>query len=106
LASTAGSTLEHAWLEHVNEHGYRKPDRGQHTVAGAKACVDFFYDELNLAVFIDGPHHEAEAQRVADAAIDRALDELGYLVVRFTKEQAFWPDLFKNNADLFGPGKA
>jgi hypothetical protein len=41
-----------------------------------------------------------------DAAIDRALDELGYLVVRFPKEQARWPDIFKNNADLFGPGKA
>jgi Lhr-like helicase/very-short-patch-repair endonuclease len=106
LARTAGSTLEQAWLDHVNEHGYRKPDRGQHTVSGANACADFFYDDLNLAVFIDGPHHETDTQRAADAAIDRALDELGYLVVRFPKEQARWPDIFKNNADLFGPGKA
>lgn len=106
LARTAGSTLEQAWLAHVSEHGYRKPDRGQHTVAGANACADFFYDDLNLAVFIDGPHHETDAQRAADAAIDRALDELGYLVVRFPKERANWPDIFKNNADLFGPGKA
>jgi len=106
LARTAGSTLEQAWLDHVNERGYRKPDRGQHTVSGANACADFFYDDLNLAVFIDGPHHETDTQRAADAVIDRALDELGVLVVRFPKEQARWPDLFKNNADLFGPGKA
>lgn len=105
LARTAGSTLEKAWLDHVNKHGYRKPDRGQHTIPGAKACADFFYDELNLAVFIDGPHHEAEAQRATDAVIDRALDELGVLAVRFPKEVARWPDIFKNNADLFGPGK-
>jgi len=105
LARTASSSLEQAWLGHVNEHGYRKPDRGQHTIAGAKACADFFYDDLNLAVFIDGPHHEAEAQSAKDAIIDRALDELGVLVVRFPKEVARWPDIFKNNADLFGPGK-
>ncbi|HNQ08834.1 MAG TPA: DEAD/DEAH box helicase [Giesbergeria sp.] len=106
LARTAGSTLEQAWLDYVGQHGHRKPDRGQHTIAAANACADFFYDDLNLAVFIDGPHHATETQRAADAAIDRRLDELGYLVVRFPKEQARWPDIFKNHADLLGPGKA
>jgi hypothetical protein len=32
------------------------PDRGQHTIASAQTCADFFYDEYPLAVFIDGPH--------------------------------------------------
>jgi very-short-patch-repair endonuclease len=105
LARTVGSTLEQAWLDHVVRHGYRKPDRGQHTVTAAKVCADFFYDELNLAVFVDGPHHETEAQRLQDAAIDRTMDDLGYLVIRFPKESARWSDIFKNNADLFGPGK-
>ena len=66
---------------------------------------DFILPSRRLAVFIDGPHHETDTQRAADAAIDRALDEQGFLVVRFPKEQARWPDIFKNNADLFGPGK-
>lgn len=74
LARTAGSTLEQAWLEHVGKHGLRKPDRGQHTISGANACADFFYDELNLAVFIDGPHHESAARQAANAAMDRKLD--------------------------------
>ncbi|GAA5175592.1 DEAD/DEAH box helicase [Niveibacterium umoris] len=106
LERTAGSSLEQAWLNHVNEQGYRKPDRGQHSIPAANACADFFYDEFNLAVFIDGPHHETDAQRALDAAIDRKLDDLGYLVVRFPKEVECWRDLFKNNADLFGPGKS
>jgi Lhr-like helicase/very-short-patch-repair endonuclease len=106
LARTAGSSLERAWLEHLGQHGYRKPDRGQHAIAGVSARADFFYDDLNLAVFIDGPHHETEGRRMQDAAVDQTLDELGYLVVRFPKDQARWPDIFKNNADLFGPGKA
>ncbi|QRR34690.1 DUF559 domain-containing protein [Hydrogenophaga sp. YM1] len=99
LARTAGSTLEQAWLNHVNVHGYRKPDRGQYTIASAKTCADFFYDDLNLAVYIDGPHHETDAQREKDLAIDRALDELGFLVVRFPKEQTRWSDIFKNNTE-------
>jgi very-short-patch-repair endonuclease len=106
LARAAGSSLEQAWLDHVGAHGYRKPDRGQHTIAAANCCADFFYDDLNLAVFIDGPHHDTEARRAKDAATDRALDDLGCLVVRFPKDAALWPDIFKNNADLFGPGKA
>jgi Lhr-like helicase/very-short-patch-repair endonuclease len=105
LSRTAGSSLEQAWLAHVNDNGYRKPDRGQHTITAAGTCADFFYDELHLAVFIDGPHHDAEGQKLQDADINRKLDELGYLVVRFPKETAAWPDIFKNNTDLFGPGK-
>ena len=105
LARTAGSSLEQAWLAHVTDHGYRKPDRGQHMIAAAGTCADFFYDDLHLAVFIDGPHHNAEYQRQKDADINRKLDELGYLVVRFPKEIAAWPDIFKSNMDLFGPGK-
>jgi very-short-patch-repair endonuclease len=56
-------------------------------------------------VLIDGPHHEAESQKQKDADISRKLDELGYLVVRFPKEIAIWPEIFKKNTDLFGPGK-
>ena len=106
LSRTVGSGLEQAWLAHVAESGYRKPDRGQHSIAAANCCADFFYDKLNLAVFIDGPQHEAEAQQQRDADINRQLDALGYLVVRFPKGVSRWPAIFKNNADLFGPGKA
>ncbi len=105
LARTAGSTLEQAWLDYVNAHGYRKPDRGQRAIAAANCRADFFYDDLQLVVFIDGPRHETEAQRRKDVAIDQRLDALGFLVVRFPKETVRWPAIFQNNADLFGPGK-
>jgi Lhr-like helicase/very-short-patch-repair endonuclease len=105
LARTAGSTLEQAWLDYVAEHGHRKPDRGQHTITGTKVSVDFFYDDLNLAVFIDGPHHENDTQRQRDNEINRRLDELGYLVVRFPKEQGAWPAIFRDHGDLFGAAR-
>jgi very-short-patch-repair endonuclease len=105
LTRTAGSTLEQSWLAYVSERGYRKPDRGQHTIAAASCCADFFYDDLQLAIFIDGPHHETDVQRQQDANTNQQLDALGYLVIRFPKEAKAWPDIFKNNADLFGVGK-
>ncbi len=105
LARVSGSTLEQAWLSYVSEHGHRKPDRGQHTISGADVCADFFYDDLNLAIFVDGPHHDRATQRADDAAIDRRLDDLGFLVVRFPKEQSAWPAIFVAHADLFGAGR-
>jgi len=63
-----------------------------------------FTEPLQL-VFIDGPHHDGDAQRAADAVIDRKLDEQGYVVVRFGKDTRQWPDIFDKNADLFGAAK-
>lgn len=105
LTHTAGSSLEQAWLDHVSEHGYRKPDRGQHTIPGASACADFFYDDLNLVIFIDGPHHETDTQRLQDSAVDRRLDDLGYLVVRFPRQKSTWQSIFQAHADLFWKGR-
>jgi hypothetical protein len=105
LACMSTSSLEQAWLAYVEAQGHRKPDRAQHVIQSAHTCADFFYNEYKLAVFIDGPHHEVEAQHAKDEAINRKLDEQGYLVVRFPKTQSEWPAIFAKNADLFGPGK-
>lgn len=105
LARTAVSTLEQSWLAYISKHGYRKPDRGQHTIAAASCCANFFYDDLQLAIFIDGPHPETGSQRQQEANINQQLDGLGYLVLRFPNDASEWPSILKNNADLFGPGK-
>jgi very-short-patch-repair endonuclease len=105
LSRMSTSSLEQAWLAYVEARGHRKPDRAQHTIESAHACSDFFYDEYNLVVFIDGPHHDTDAQREKDAAIDRKLDDQGFLVVRFPKEQSLWSAIFAKNADLFGAGQ-
>lgn len=104
LSRVSGSSLEQAWLAYVEAHGHRKPDRGQHTIATAQTCADFFYDDYQLAVFIDGPHHDSESQKAKDAEINRRLGEQGYLVVRFPKDTSAWPEIFTTYADLFGAG--
>jgi Lhr-like helicase/very-short-patch-repair endonuclease len=104
LARTAGSTLEQAWLDYVEQHGHRKPDRGQHIIASAETCADFFYDDYQLVVFIDGPHHEVATQHTKDESINRRLEEQGYFVVRFPKNMTEWSTIFAAHADLFGAG--
>jgi len=105
LQRMSGSSLEQAWLAFVEAQGYHKPDRAQHALGAAGVNADFFYDDYNLAVFIDGPHHEQSALRAKDLEANRRLEELGFVVVRFPKEQNQWPAIFQANADLFGPGK-
>lgn len=105
LSRLSGSPLEQAWLAHVEKFGHRKPDRAQHPIEAAGTRADFFYDDYQLAVFIDGPHHETARRRAQDAEIDRKLENLGCLVVRFPKETGAWPKIFAAHADLFGPAR-
>ncbi|MGH1506992.1 DEAD/DEAH box helicase [Ralstonia solanacearum] len=105
LERMSTSSLEKAWLAYVEEHGYLKPDRAQHSLPAAGVNADFFYDDFNLAVFIDGPHHESDGQRAKDADINKRLEDLGYIVVRFAKEITSWAAVFAANADLFGTGQ-
>ena len=95
-------SLERAWLEYAQNHGHRKPDRAQHFIAAAGTNADFYYDDFNLVVFVDDPHHETATQRKKDEAIDRRLDELGFIVVRFGGNQDDWASVFSVHADLFG----
>jgi hypothetical protein len=105
LERMSTSSLNKAWLAHVEEHGYLKPDRAQYALAAAGVCADFFYDDFNLAVLIDDPYLAGDSQRTKDADIDRRLEDLAFIVVRFSKEPESWPAVFATNADLFGPGK-
>lgn len=104
LARLSGSSLEQAWLAHVDSHGYRRPDRGQESIPDCNTCADFFYADWKAAIYIDGPHHDEPAQRERDEAINRALAASGHYVVRFPREQARWPEIFAAHAGLFGPG--
>ena len=105
LRRISGSSLEHAWLDFVEQHGYLIPDRGQETIERCQTCADFYYHDWKAAIYIDGPHHDEPTQREKDAITNRCLDDGGYMVIRFPKEQSRWQEIFAAHADLFGTGK-
>jgi very-short-patch-repair endonuclease len=105
LEELSTSNSQKAWLAYVEEHGYLKPGRAQHELAAVGVYADFFYEDFNLVVFIDDPHHANDSQRAKDAVIDQRLEDLAFIVVRFSEEPESWPTVFAANADLFGPGK-
>jgi very-short-patch-repair endonuclease len=105
LRRISGSSLEQAWLDYIEQHGYMKPDRGQETIERCQTCADFYYAEWKAAIYIDGPHHDTQEQKEKDLTITHCLTDAGYYVIRFPKEQSRWPEIFAAHADLFGPGK-
>ena len=46
LARATGSSLEHAWLAYVEQHGHRKPDRAQHTITSVRHLRRFLLRRL------------------------------------------------------------
>jgi very-short-patch-repair endonuclease len=84
LERQAGSTLEKKWLAFIENNGYRLPSHAQRLFAGAGTRPDFFYDgDYGAAIYIDGPHHHYPERGARDAVQEEAMEDLGYMVIRF-----------------------
>lgn len=102
LDRLSGSSLEKSWLEKVRELGLREPDIAQKTLERFNACPDFYYEDYQAAVYIDGPNHDTPQQKEADAIINVKLEDAGLIVIRFPKETNIWPAIFSEHSYLFG----
>src|SRR5262249_26773798 len=85
LAHVSLSSLEQAWLAYVREHAYHLPDKAQPLLADYGTRPDFAYVTMLALVYIDGPHHETDAQRQLDHQMVERLEDAGYTVIRFPK---------------------
>ncbi|MXW11080.1 MAG: DEAD/DEAH box helicase [Gammaproteobacteria bacterium] len=104
LKAFSGSSLERAWLTFVSLGGYRRPDRVQPYLEEFGTRPDFAYSGHQTVVFIDGPHHDGELRRRADADTTRRLEDAGYTVVRFGADRTSWEAVLRDYAWVFGPG--
>jgi hypothetical protein len=102
LDRQAGSSLEKKWLAFIEDHGYRLPSHAQRLFAEAGTRPDFFYgDGYEAAIYIDGPHHDDPERRARDAAKVEAMEDLGYVVIRFGHTQD-WEEIVRNYPYVFG----
>jgi len=106
LMNASISALEKDWLRFLKDGGYHIPDRAQPYLAAFGTCPDFAYEDKQTLVYIDGPHHEGNAQKTLDAAITTRLEGAGFTVIRFTTEKSTWPEILAQYGWVFGAGSA
>lgn len=105
LDALADSSLERRFVEWLDERGHRLPDRAQVTVTDARARPDLVYDlpTGRVAVFIDGPVHDAPTQADRDAAAEERLWDAGWTVVRVRHDDD-WASITGKLKSVFGEG--
>jgi very-short-patch-repair endonuclease len=105
LLKRCDSDLERLWLHQCHGLGLRLPDTAQENISGMFVKPDFQYakDGVKAAVFIDGPHHDQDATRRADATIRESLELKGWTVIAFRYDnEGGWPAIFDANRSTFG----
>ncbi len=98
------STLEEAFLAHLQEGGYRLPDRSQVYFREAGTRPDFVYDDACAVVYIDGPHHDYPERCTRDRNADRAMLDFGYRVIRLGHKDD-WNGIISGHPSVFGAGR-
>jgi len=87
------SEAETKLLIELQKRGLNKGLMYQYAIAldekkyGVKfTVVDFYYPYLGLAIYLDGEPHEKLAHSEKDNLIDKALEDIGIRVLRFSHE--------------------
>ena len=103
LGDMADSGLERKFVDWLDSNGYRLPDQAQITVNDARARPDLVYEasDNRVAVFIDGPHHDAAHQIERDLAAQERLEDLGWLVIRIRHDDD-WQAVTGKYPSVFG----
>ena len=103
LMNQAGSELEKQFLNFLNENGFRLPSRAQVLFTQAGTRPDFLFDDDFTAVYVDGPYHDFEQRHARDVEKTKAMEDLGYSVIRFHHADD-WRQVVATRTDVFGEG--
>jgi len=103
LLDGCASDLERDFLRYLNAGGYRLPDHAGAVVQDYGTRPDFYYDEMQACVYVDGPVHDYAERRARDAAHTRRLEGGGYTVIRVGGRDT-WEHAIDESSWIFGPG--
>lgn len=97
------SDLERTWLQFLDERNLRLPSKVQTLFEPCRTRPDFLYEDLQTAIYIDGPHHEYPDRRKRDRAQTACMEDHGWTVIRFGHEED-WQDIIARYPNIFGGG--
>jgi ATP-dependent helicase YprA (DUF1998 family)/very-short-patch-repair endonuclease len=102
LMNLTDSNLEKKWLTFMDSNNYRLPSKAQKLIESCNTRPDFFYDEYQAAIYIDGPHHDDPITSAEDIQITENLENSGITVIRFGYVPGKWPDIIDKFPYIFG----
>ena len=80
----------------------RLPTHAQRLIEEAGTRPDFFYGNgYDAAIYVDGPHHDYPERRARDAVQEEAMEDLGYMVIRFGHRDD-WSSIVAEYPYVFG----
>ena len=101
LLRLAGSELERSWLRILQEHGHRLPSHAQHLIEPCGTRPDFYYQDYQAAIYVDGHYHDYAQRRRRDEEYTECLEDLGCTVIRFGEEEN-WAEKIARYPHIFG----
>lgn len=104
LKKRCDSKLEQKWLDQLEVRGHALPSHAQYPIPGCKTRPDFFYAKEQVAIYIDGPHHEYPERQARDQAQQNDMEDLGLTVVRFAAGEQ-WSPILDKYPHVFGRKK-
>jgi ATP-dependent helicase YprA (DUF1998 family) len=105
LLSLCQSDLERQWLAFIEQGNYRLPSHAQRLLESCGTRPDFFYEQENAAIYIDGPHHLYPERQQRDQTQMECLEDTGYSVIRFSPSED-WKGIIAQYPSIFGLGKS
>ena len=101
LFNLCQSDLERKWARMVDRMGLKLPSDAQRLVESCGVRPDFLYRDEGVAIFVDGPPHDAPEQRAKDDEQQDALEDHGLTVIRFHHTEE-WEPILRRYPTLFG----
>ncbi len=101
LLDQCQSDLEREFLLFLERHNLALPSEAQVLMPQARSRPDFLYREHRVVVYVDGPPHDFPDRQRRDCEQQRALEDLGYTVVRFGHRDD-WEQVVRRHPDVFG----
>jgi very-short-patch-repair endonuclease len=96
------SQLEKRWLDFLEQHNLRLPQKAQQLYKEYGTRPDFTYTGDNpVFVYVDGPPHDFPDRQDRDASLNAQLASAGITVVRFHHE-GDWKEIVRKHPSTFG----
>ena len=96
----AGSELERDWLRHLEQRSHRLPSHAQRLIENCKTRPDFLFEELQTAIYVDGPHHAFPERQARDTLQMEQMEDRGYTVIRFDYQED-WDKVISRYPNIF-----